>query len=65
MIQLDLAESAGNTYTYLKEYMNKIEKCTKATVEKIRNTTQSIIVKLQQFEQKLTSEVEDEGKAAL
>lgn len=65
MIQLDSAKSAGNTYTYLEEYMNKIENCTKATVEKIRNTTQSIIVKLQQFEQKLTSEVEDEGKAAL
>lgn len=65
IIQLDLAKSAGNTHTYLKEEMNEIENCTKATVEKIRNTTQSIIVKLQQFEQKLTSEVEDEGKAAL
>lgn len=68
MIELESAKKTAETYSCafqdLEEKLNTIENSTRATTEKIRSTTQIIILKLQGFEQKLTAQVEDQGKAA-
>ncbi len=68
MVELEFAKKAAQSYASavqdLEEKLNSIENSTQATTEKIRLTTQAIILKLQGFEEKLTAQVEGQGKEA-